>query len=81
VAGTTVEGAALVSSLGRRGISKPLWWTVRQVRKLFWPLFSRSALAQTATVVAGTSGDGAALAAVESVGVGTGIFSFGWDDS
>jgi hypothetical protein len=31
---------------------------------LLWPLFARSALAVAATVVAGTTGEGAALASV-----------------
>jgi hypothetical protein len=41
------------------------------VRALLWLLFPRSAWAQTATVVAGTTVEGAALASVPSVGVGS----------
>jgi hypothetical protein len=41
------------------------------VSVLLWPLFARSAWAQTATVVAGTTGEGAALASVRSVSVGS----------
>jgi hypothetical protein len=58
-------------SLGRRGLSQPLWWRARHVRALICPLFARSALAQPDTVVAGTTGEGAALATVRLVGVGS----------
>jgi hypothetical protein len=40
------------------------------VRAMFWPLFPRSAWAQPATVVAGTTGEGLAVASVRLVGVG-----------
>jgi hypothetical protein len=72
VEGTTGEGAALAFSLGRRGIRKPLWWRARQVRALFRPLFARSALTQPATVVAGTTGEGAGLAYDRLIDVGPG---------
>jgi hypothetical protein len=49
-------------SLGLRALRQPLWWRARQVRTLLWPLFSRSAWEQPATVVAGTSGESAAVA-------------------
>ena len=41
------------------------------MRPLFWPLFARSAWAQPATVVAGTTVEGTTLASVLFVGVGT----------
>jgi hypothetical protein len=41
------------------------------VRALLWPLFPWSAWAQTGTVVAGTTVEGAALVSVLSVGVGS----------
>jgi hypothetical protein len=40
------------------------------VRALLWPLFNRSAWAQSAIVVAGTTGDCATQASFRSVGVG-----------
>jgi hypothetical protein len=39
---------------------------------LLWPLFSRSAWAQAASVVAGTTVEAADLATVGSIGVGSG---------
>jgi hypothetical protein len=57
--------------VGRRGLSQTLWWRTRQLRALLWTLFERSAWAQPATVVADTTGEGAALASVRSVGVGS----------
>jgi hypothetical protein len=41
------------------------------VRALLRPLFARSAWSQPATMVAGTTGEGADLASVPSVGVGS----------
>jgi hypothetical protein len=41
------------------------------VRALLWPLFARSAWDEPATVVAGTTREGAALASVRSVGLGS----------
>jgi hypothetical protein len=41
------------------------------VKALLWPLFAWSAWAQTATVVAGKRGEGAALASVRLVGMGS----------
>jgi hypothetical protein len=41
------------------------------VRAPLWPLFHRSAGAQTGSVLAGTTGEGAALTSVRSVGVGS----------
>jgi hypothetical protein len=41
------------------------------VRALLWTLFAPSALAQPATVVGGTTGEGTALASVRSVGLGS----------
>ena len=40
---------------------------------MLWPLFGWSARAQPASVVAGTTDEGAALASVPSVGVGQSI--------
>jgi hypothetical protein len=57
-------------SIGRRGISQPLWWRARQVRALLCSLFASSAWGQPNTVVAGTTGEGAAQASVQSFGVG-----------
>jgi hypothetical protein len=48
---------------------QPLLWRARQVRSLFWPLFSWSAWVQQATVCAGTTGEGVAVACVRSVDV------------
>jgi hypothetical protein len=56
-------------SLGRRGLSQPLWWRIRQVRELLWPQFAWSACAQLETVVAGTKCEGAALASVRLFGI------------
>jgi hypothetical protein len=47
---------------------------------LLWPLFARSACAQPATVVADTTGEGAALASVLSIGVSSGSHCVGWHD-
>jgi hypothetical protein len=58
-------------SLSRRGLSLPLWWRARQLIALLWSLFARSAWAQPATLVAGTTVEGAALASVRSVRVGS----------
>ena len=41
------------------------------MRALLWPLLARLAWAQPQTVVAGTSGEGAALASVLLVGLGS----------
>jgi hypothetical protein len=57
-------------ALGRCELSQPLWWRARQLRVLLWPLFSRWAWAKPATAVVGTTGEGAALASVISVGEG-----------
>ena len=47
-------------------MSQALWWWTRQVRALFWTLLARSALAQEATAVAGTSDEGAVLVSIRS---------------
>ena len=52
-------------------LSQPLWWRARQLRALLWPLIDRTAWAQPATVMAGTTGEGVALASVRFVGVGS----------
>jgi hypothetical protein len=41
------------------------------VRALLWPVVAWSAWAKKGTVVKGTTGEGAALASVSSVGVGS----------
>jgi hypothetical protein len=48
-----------------------LGWSSREYkpRALLWPLFAWSEWAHSSTVVAGTTGEGAALASVRSVGV------------
>jgi hypothetical protein len=56
-------------SIGRRGLSQPLCWLARQVRALLWALFAWSSSAQPATVVAGTTGEGFALASIQSFDV------------
>jgi hypothetical protein len=53
-------------SLVRRGLSQPLCWRTRQVRALLWPLLAWWAWPQPATVVAGTTDEGAALASVRT---------------
>jgi hypothetical protein len=58
-----------LSSRGRRVPSQKLWWRARNVTALLWPLYAFLALTQPATVVAGTTGVGAALASVPSFGV------------
>jgi hypothetical protein len=58
-------------SLGRRGLSQPLWWRERQLRALLWPLFGLSEWEQPDTDVAGTTREGAAMASVRLVGVGS----------
>jgi hypothetical protein len=58
-------------SHGRRGLKEPLSWQSRQVRALIWPLFAWTAWVQSATVVAGTTGEDDALASVPLLGVGS----------
>jgi hypothetical protein len=58
-------------SLCRRELSHSLCCRVRQVMAQLWPLIARSAWSQTATVLAGTTGEGASQASVRSVGVGS----------
>jgi hypothetical protein len=82
VAGTTSEGAALASvPPGRRGLSQAQWWRERQVSALFCPLLAWSACAQTTTVLAGTTVEGAALASVSLFGVGTDNLCVGGNDT
>jgi hypothetical protein len=52
----------------------------RQLRALFGLLFSLSAWAQAGTVVAGKTGDGAALASVRSIGLGADSHCVGGHD-
>jgi hypothetical protein len=50
------------------------------VKALIWPLFDRSAWGQPATVVADTTGEGAGLVSVLSVGVGSATHCGGGHD-
>jgi hypothetical protein len=50
------------------------------MRALLWPLFARSEWAQAATVVAGTKNEGAVLASIRSVGVGSASHCVGGHD-
>jgi hypothetical protein len=68
-------------SVGRRGLSQPPLWRERQERALLWPLFAWWARAQPATVVVGTTGEGASLASVPSVGLGSASHCGGGHDS
>jgi hypothetical protein len=82
VADTRVSGRCSgLSLLFRRGLSQTLWWRLRDLRPLVWPLFARSAWAQPVTVVASTTGVGAQLASVRSVGVGSASHCGGGHDS
>ena len=72
VAVTKVEGAAVAFfSLGRRELSQPERWLARQVMARLFPLFDRSAWAQPAIILADTSDEGAAVASVRLVDVGS----------
>ena len=51
------------------------------MRPLLWRVFVRSAWAQTAIVVAGTSGEGAGVASVLFVGVSTACYCGGRQDN
>ena len=56
-------------SFGQRGLSHPLCWWARLFRALPWPLFAVWEWGQSATVVADTTVEDAALVTVRSVGV------------
>jgi hypothetical protein len=59
-------------SLGRGGIVQRLEaGAKREVRALLWPLLAWSSWSQPATLVAGTTGQRAALASLRFVGVGS----------
>jgi hypothetical protein len=60
-----------ICSIGQREFSHPLCWRIRQVRALLWPQFASSCCSQPATVVEGTTVDGATLASVRLVCVGS----------
>ena len=64
-------------SLVRSGLIQTRWWLTRQVWTLIWPLFAWSAWAQPATVVAGKTGGGYALATIRSVCLGSASHSGG----
>jgi hypothetical protein len=94
VAGTIGEGPALASvrlvgvgSASQCGggnykckLRQPLWRGSRQVRALLWPLIASSAWVQPATVVVGMTGEGASLASVRFVGVGSSRQCGDWND-
>jgi hypothetical protein len=63
--------SSCLCSLVRRGLSHPLCWRSLQFKALLWHLIVWSSWAQPATVVASTTVDGAALASLRSVGVGS----------
>jgi hypothetical protein len=65
---------------GSAWAQQPLLWRALQVRSLLWPLFAWSAWAQPATVVAGMTGEGAALTSGCLVGVGSDIHCGGGND-
>jgi hypothetical protein len=69
-----------LGSLVRRGPSQLLCWRLGQVRVVIWPLLALSAWAQPATVVAGTTGDGANVAFVHLFGMGPASHFFGGHD-
>ena len=56
---------------------QPQWWRARPVRALLTHLFPWSARAQPATVLAGTSVEGADLASVRLASVGSASQSVG----
>jgi hypothetical protein len=66
-----MRALSVIFSLGRRGISNQLLWRIQQMCTLLWPLFSRLAWAQPATGLEGTISEGAVLASVTLVGVGS----------
>jgi hypothetical protein len=68
-------------SLVRRGLSQRLLCRTRQMRALLWPLFSWSAWAQPAIVMAGTKFEGATLASVLWFGVRSASHCGGEHDS
>jgi hypothetical protein len=75
------ERCSGLCSLGRHGLSQPLWRHGRHVRTLLWPLFAWSAWAQPDTVVAGTAIKGADLASVRLFGMGSASHRVGEHDS
>jgi hypothetical protein len=78
VAGTTGEGAALVSvRLVGVGSARHCDGETQKVRALLWPLFDWSAWAQPATVEAETTCERPALASVSSVRVGISRYCVG----
>ena len=67
-------------SLGRRGLNQLVWWRAQQLLALLSPIFARTAWTQPATVVAETSGEGAALVSVRSIFVGSACHCGGGQD-
>jgi hypothetical protein len=74
------ERSSGLFSLDQRRLSQPLWWRARQVRALLLPLIALKAWNQPATVIAVTTGEGAALASFRSVGVGSASLCGCWHD-
>ena len=80
LADTIVEGASLISArfFGVCFI-KLLFVQSRHERALLWPLFDWSAWDQPATVLEGTTFEGAALASVPLVGVSSSQALWWWE--
>jgi hypothetical protein len=62
---------SVLCSLVRRGLKQSTLFWGRQLKALLWPVFAFSTWAQTATVVVGTTAEGAALACVRLFDVGS----------
>ena len=74
------RGMDVLISIGRRGLTQPLCLRAQQVRALLGHVFHWSAWALPATVVAGMAGEGAALASVRLVVLGSNCHSGGGHD-
>jgi hypothetical protein len=68
VAGKTGEGTSLASD-SLVGVAQPATVLARQVMAMQWKLFAWSSWSHSATVVAVTKVEGAAIATIRSVGV------------
>jgi hypothetical protein len=67
-------------SLCRRRISQALWFWTRHLVALLWPLYARSAWAQAATALVGTTAEGTDLDSVHLVMVGSATHCGGGHD-
>ena len=76
----SLERSSCLCYLGRRGFGQLLWWRSRQVRTLYWNLIAWSQWALPATVVADMTGEGADLAYVRTVGLGSARHRFSGQD-